>query len=377
MIQKTILILIILSVCVLNCYAQGKETTDLQRINLTGKVKSIHLTAYENTAWSDKPAKWTMLHKAYPCIYDLSADMNEFLSFDNKGRTTEKKHYYEDNKEYKTITKYDVSGNKIETIDYRHDTITGKITYKYDGNGKITESSSYNENKLRKKIIYKYDTKGNTIEENEFDDKEKPSGKIICKYDDKGKMIEKDNSNAKGMVTSKNIYTHNEKGILTEENFYEPKDSLNKKIKYDDNGNKIEDCSYYKNKMTSNVTYQYDKKGNMLESIEHNKDGSIYRKWTHKYDDKGNKTEERIWCCGSSGESSAKEFVKYFKYDNNGNVITITDYRSGMDKKPTEYKFEYEYDTKGNWVNRTTVFSDFPEVAPHPQCRMERIITYY
>lgn len=111
-------------------------------------------------------------------------------------------------------------------------------------------------------------------------------------------------------------------------------------IKYDDQGNRIEENGYNSDgNLSFKYTYKYDDQGNRIEVNEYNSDGSIYGRCTYKYNEKGNRIEEN-------------------EYD--------TD-----DSLSYKYTYKYEYDTYGNWVKRIDFEDEIPRYI------LEREYEYY
>ena len=116
---------------------------------------------------------------------------------------------------------------------------------------------------------------------------------------------------------------------------------------------------YYK------YTFKYDEKGNEIERNRYNSDGSLRSKYTFKYDEKGNKIEY------NSYNSDGSLLSKYtYKYDEKGNEIEYNSYNSdGSIDEETTYK--YEFDKFDNWIKKVSLEKDNPLTV------IERLIEYY
>jgi len=134
---------------------------------------------------------------------------------------------------------------------------------------------------------------------------------------------------------------------------YELDGSIDKySYKYDDNGNKTEENQYFYNdttewKLSKKHIYKYDNKGNLIEEGDYfsgSINSNITNKFTYKYDDKGNMIEQ----CYTHGYF--KEIYTYV-YDDKGNMIEENLYNySGSDDKVYSTKQIYKYDNQGNKI---------------------------
>jgi hypothetical protein len=188
------------------------------------------------------------------------------------------------------------------------------------------------------KITYQiFNEKGNEIEENEYKLDGSLYNRAICKYDVKDNRIEMDFYNSENCFLEKFTYNYDDKGNMIEKNGYSFDDSLWSKIiyKYDLNGNNIEESnSKYK------YIYKYDDKGNKTEYY-NCLDSSFFTKTIYKYDEKGNYIEEII-------------------YNLDGSIYS-------------KYTFKYEYDSYGNWLKKIRYKGERKTLC----LVTEREITYY
>lgn len=180
------------------------------------------------------------------------------------------------------------------------------FTFNKDGNILYAIESIY-----KKKFVY--DSKGYRIEWYKYKSNDHLDCKGTYKYDSKGNMIEKTHCDDDGSLINKETYINDSKGNIIEMN------------------------TYYASGGTGKTTYQYDSKGNLIEEVFHS---GLKGKITYKYDSKGNMIEENI----------SDDMKIVFSYDSNGNMI-IKQIVYGLGAG-TYYKYEYEYDSKDNWIKK-------------------------
>ena len=137
-------------------------------------------------------------------------------------------------------------------------------------------------------------------------------------------------------------------------------------FKYDEKGNEIERNSYISDgSLYYKYTYKYDEKGNEIEENIYSSDGSLSIKYISKYDEKGNKIEY------NSYNSDGSLLSKYtYKYDEKGNEIEYNSYNSdgSIDEEET---YKYELDKLDNWIKKVSFKNDKPLEV------IEWLIEYY
>ncbi len=229
--------------------------------------------------------------------------------------------------ESKSLYKYNDYGNITEWNLFNSDgSLFAKFTSKHDNNGNRTESNNYNsDGSLKSKSIwtYKYDEKGNKKEEIcfHYDSNDRFLDKLIWvfKYDDKGYLYEQIGGISDSLYDRKFIYKYDSIGNVTEEEY------LNKT---DEN-------------LNSKETYKYNSSDNRVENKSYNSQGSLETKWSYRYNNNGDITEE-----------------EYFSYTINGSNAKTT------------YEYD-EYDKTENWIKRKQLFNDKPITI------IEREIEYF
>lgn len=167
-----------------------------------------------------------------------------------------------------------------------------------------------------------FDSFGNRIKDLEFD----AEGNLIKTYtyyntgNQRNKM-EMTDENGKLIRTIE--YAYDENGLLDYDQSYDGKGNPEKRFaySYDDEGKVREDYSYFGSDFHMRFTYTYNDKG----EVERN----------FRFDSTGNLQE-----------------IRYYTYDAEENVVSekVTD-KNGKLKETTT--FQYVYDKRNNWVERT------------------------
>jgi hypothetical protein len=185
------------------------------------------------------------------------------------------------------------------------------------------------------------------------------------------KLVEKFGEIEKGSFYFKDTYKYDEKGNKIESNFYDADGSLSHKVtsKYDEKRNEIEVNGYYADgSLFYKDTYKYDEKGNKIERNSYYADGSLSHKVTYKYDEKGYMIESnRYNYKGNKGSFDSKDT---YKYDEKGNKIESNFY-DAEGSLFYKYTYKYEFDKIGNWIKQTTITDGKPTELN------ERVIEYY
>lgn len=146
--------------------------------------------------------------------------------------------------------------------------------------------------------------------------------------------------NEKGDITKK--YEYNSDGILHSKYTFK----YNKKKEITANNGEEALSIIGKNKLEKyHNIYKYDNRGNIVEHSYY-KSKTFLSRYTYKYSKEGNKTEENYY--KSIDELKSK---KKFIFNDKGNVIEEYLYKSNGE---LEYKYLSEYDDKGNKIKMQT-----------------------
>lgn len=226
----------------------------------------------------------------------------------------------------------------------KQDFWNGDVVTVFDEKGYKTETNRHNKTgQLFQKIIYKYNEKGNRLSRDVYN----AFGKILLKntyvYDDSGNKLAYNSYKPTGELIESFTYKNDNKGRMIEETLTKADKTFQMRYtyKYDAAGFTSEVAQYVNeaNNLNNSIRFKNNRQGLPLEMENYNKSGSLIRKTTYKYDDKGNEI-----------------------------LIEIFD---GQGKSLERKEFTYTFDDKGNWVERIEYVNHFPKVF------IEREITYY
>ena len=167
-----------------------------------------------------------------------------------------------------------------------------------------------------------FDSFGNRIKDQEYD----AEGNLIKTYTyyNTGKQRNKlELADENGKLIRTIEYVYNEDGLLDYDQSYDGKGNPEKRFaySYDDEGKVREDYSYFGSDFHMKFTYTYNYKG----EVERN----------FRFDSTSNLQE-----------------ISYYTYDKEGNVVLekVTDKDGKLIETTT---FQYVYDKKNNWIERT------------------------
>lgn len=114
-------------------------------------------------------------------------------------------------------------------------------------------------------------------------------------------------------------------------------------------------------------TFEYDAKGQLTKTCQYTKDANTLDNCTaYKYDKSGNIVELEIF--KSNGDLKRKQVIKY---DNKGNEINVRNFDENGNFID-ERNYKYQYDEKGNWVERIEYVNDFPKALRRQPLRLDR-----
>ena len=299
-----------------------KVKSDLNKLNLIGKVKSVLL-------------------------------LQTFI-IDNNGK--------ENNDKIKShFILYDEIGNIIGSELYNDGKLSAKYVRKYNNQGKLIDETSYDPfGNINENTTHTYDEKGNPAE---FHQKSRTfEYKTSSLYDEKGNIIQQtENHTGSKQAIRTFTYKYDSKGRKVEEvESNNPQRPIT--YTYDKNGNMV--------KKEIDHMFKYDINGNTLEEIEIDSDGKVKNKILCKYDLGGNNIE-RVKTT-KDGADNIRENKVVNKYDENGNIVETKDsWKTRNYNKVVKYEYKYEFDKVGNWVKQTE-FKD--DKKSH---ELERTIEYY
>lgn len=294
-----------------NSVLNKNPENDLERAKLMGEVESVKETSFIAMEKAGSLVKGDRKREG-------QQETDFVMLYNRKGNLAETLLYFSDESlAGKYIYSYDIQGNKVETKVYFPDgRLASRYTYQYDKEGNMTGAAAYQGDKFYFRDEYKNDKQGNRIE-------------MTVYYSESGPL------------SRKNLYVY-------------------------ENGNRIEEKRYNDDEnISARFTYKFDESGNETQYNEHNSEGKLTFTWTYIYDDSGNRIESKNY-------DSKRNFLRKntSRFDKYGNLIDIKNYKSDESLR-REIEHRLEYDTKGNWVRKTTLIN---QVASYI---IEREILYY
>lgn len=207
-------------------------------------------------------------------------------------------------------------------------------------------------------------------------------------FNEIGNKTEEKNYSSEGNFLSNWEYKYNDKGLIRKISRFEPVGtlSINEVYEYDDNLI-VEYRLLVDTGKIDKTIYKLNENGNVVEETHHNFDSSVFKK-IYEYDNKGNLTTELTY---SDGKPAGKTIyvnndtgdviadVNYYPdgsflwkstyvYDDKHNLIEFKRSVSGVD---TIKKYEYTYDSRGNWIKKIEFKDDFAMYI------LERTIVYF
>lgn len=321
--------LCIMALFAVNVFSQENQT-DLQELNLKGKVKSVRSVDYEAVEVSGEVVKGRIVE-------------DNFFAYNEAGSVVEKTKYYAD-------------GTPCE-----------KFIVTYDSEGRVIEGCMYNsEGKIDFKKVITYDNKGNKLTENESNEKGEVRVKESFKYDDKNNLINKDTQFFDGNLDAKTVFEYDKKGNLIKQHLYREGSWLteiySKRI---ENGITIKEIQSKSEKQKKEKKIlKYNDKGNVIEESEYDAKGNLLERITYKYDAEGREIEVN-W----ENPNGFLVYSKYIKTYNDRGILSGVKYVY-PNGNIEQYVYSYEYDNQGNWIKKILYINDRPSIT-------ERKIEYY
>jgi hypothetical protein len=205
---------------------------------------------------------------------------------------------------------------------------------------------------------------------NAFAGKEK-SDLLIQKIKGRVKTVtELEYTPLKDSLKSKSVGKYNDSGYLVEYITYGPSGNLLSKsiCSYDDSGKFIGESRYKSDgSLMVKTTRKYDDKGNIAEESSFDASGTLFLKVVNRFDYQGVNRKVK----DSYNEFGILFLKANYKFDENGNETEIKEFDSHHGLK-FAITFDYDsYDSKGNWLHRTTSKNN------EPASFTERQLEYY
>lgn len=347
--KKKIILNCILSILVLfaltSCKSKYTIPTDFSYGNLSGEIKSIKQKTYELKKVNDS------LKSSRRTLLTGELDKNALLKGDDLNLT--KIIYNKDGTkdQYLSLSPGDSIESKIDFI-YKNGKRSRVNTYerditviRYNNYNKDFAKVRYTPFNLNNEIVYKYG-KDIITEIQYFYGKKFLTINFIFESGNLSKRIFLDEH---GKLMFEDHFSYNENGDLVRFATKVEEFIRSEEIRIYDDLNRIKQKDIY----------QYDSDGNYLESE------------TFKYRYFGRTklvSEERIITGGVQKKGELE--VIYYTYYENEKV------RSKVSDRKTSYFYEYEFDKKGNWIEKN-IFKYLSANKKDPMYKIKREIEYY
>jgi YD repeat-containing protein len=246
--------------------------------------------------------------------------------------------------------------------------------YRYHGKDTLLSVDQYQNNELLFKTLYTYTAKGKLSKwEKKSTNGELIESRAYLFIDGKVKAEIRTNPGMQHEIR----YEYENDQIVSEERWTNQRRKSKTTYVYNNEKQKIKEILYdVNNQLVYTATFEYESNKVVLE-IYRNAVNEIIRKSTYIYDDNGNIIFQ------SKFENNSPEFIEQnsyndqnqlieqvvtengvliwqqnYTYDSKGKVIETTSF-DGTKRETTSY--QYEVDSKGNWIKRTTLVDSKPK----------------
>ncbi len=230
---------------------------------------------------------------------------------------------------HKSTYVYDNRGNKINEITSGPDAIFTGRSYKYDSAGNLIEESSTGKS-YSTKIERTFDKMHNVIKESYFD-----NGLLRFTYNRtyaKGKLVKVEASNSNGEVTSTTLNSYDSTGKLVESTVSSKTITSKTAIEYDEAGwmKKKETLTTSKDdgRFSSDdpapgrIVIKYNEKEFEIERLNYSESGTLIRRQTSSFDERGKQSELVFY--KADGEIESKNVYEYDEHGNRVKTISVT-----------------------------------------------------
>ena len=256
-----------------------EQVTDVQLLELKGKVKSMKESVYTAVLKDGKVEK-NKLHHQETYSYTETGQLTEGSWPDKDGLEMNVECYYD---EQHALKERGIKGKENYV----------KVKYEYDAKGNlILESEFAKDGSLNHKTVHVYDEAGQLREESEYRDSSVFMEKIAYAYDKSGHLVEKIVFNSANKVEGKTTFIYNDKGQKTDEILYDHEGQINRyEYSYKEKGKLAVLLQYSKpGKLETRTVYTYNENGYVTEEAHYNANGTLEHKHVFRYtiDDQGN-----------------------------------------------------------------------------------------
>lgn len=284
------------------------EGSDLAKRELKGPVKFVEAKNY----WAKRRAKPFDLD-TLRLADDFREPSKRLWYFNQAGNITKSQYYQEDQPKWEFLHSFDNRGNRIKSLHYDYS----------------------RERVLDRTQIFTYDDNDNLIQEAIFDIDSLPISKEVTYYNELQQKI-------------KEVVTHSRSNRITHTATFQ----------YDAQGRVIEKKEERWQNPSVKVIYTYT--GNSP---------NIHTKTVYRADTTITRKETNVYHSGYQWKESTflapiKGYKRVVSFNEEGWIAVIKKWSLKEDKKLLSHtKYEYEYDSKGNWTRRAIFENDVLKIV--------------
>ena len=322
--------------------------------------------------------------------YNENGDIEQHIenTYDENGNNIKFISYFSDGS-IETQVEYDTNGNILGRLIYdENGNVASQIACEYENDGSIHISEltkDYETNSLYVAYEYFYDSNWNVLKEFDYDesgeiykqaeylyDGEKLITEITTSFIDKYKTEYEyyEDGTLKAQTTYSSydgepftqdtitLYSYDDLGNRTEK-YYGYDNTLVSVLVYDKNNIELKAEYYTNGELDDSRESRYDEHGNIVYYIYHSSNYFVEYSWTYKYDDNGNIISMQEYIDTGDGTHLNQEYRH--EYDENGNEIKYISYYNNpeLDKYSDHSRSaEYEYDENGKLIKETWYYRD-------------------
>lgn len=222
-----------------------------------------------------------------------------------------------------------------------------EITYYAIDKSESIEKGNRTENTDSNFDVYiEFNSYGNKVEETIMRSEDYLCRKTLYIYDNWNRIKEITEQYIDGRIIEKMVYDYESSNDYVIENTYnkEGQNTYKRHLKFKDGNNieiKMYEYEYYANNFNYNGKYksEFNEDGNKIETLSYDFRNSLDFQWIYKYDNRQNIIETR-----------------YINFERSLDITT---------------KFDYQFDSSGNWIRRIEFTDNVPSFI------VEREIEYY
>ena len=333
------------------------EATDLSRHDLVGPVKSCTYHVYRQYDDVDTlSVEWPgeLLEQVKTCFFDLYGMMIYVATEDIDGHSTETAYFHDEDHRVVEMAQSRAPG-----------TFLFKESHVYDKDGKRVECLKIAPlDDPARRVTYTYDDKRRLVEERSYISSDTVVSRVVYAYNEAGKVSKISNYFGMNTLASEEVCTYDVAGVLkySLETYTDDDHHTSIESHYDRQGRLTETTMSYLGGGYRKQIYTYGKYGSVDKKIYIAEDGDtlmfvgIDRTVC---DEKGRTTEESFLEPADDGELYPRRRLLH-RYDDQGRAVE-TLYLDSDGHREALRTWQYEYDTKGNWIRQIISYSEGSE----------------